>query len=153
MFVLLTNAINGLLLLLTAAAPLLPRPQKPGKQKRGKQKLGKSAFDFWLRSFLGIGIGVALAESGKHFSIWPGRPTFPSGHETLALAAGTCLVLWNPRWLAVVLPLAALQAWALVAGHFHRPVDVAGALITGILPPLGCHFYQKPLSDGGRNLH
>jgi membrane-associated phospholipid phosphatase len=144
MFILLTNAINGLLVLLAAAAPLLSRSQKLGKYKLEKQKLGKSAVDFWLRSLLGTGIGVALAESGKHFSVWPGRPTFPSGHETLALAAGTCLVLWNPRWLVIVLPLAALQAWALVAGHFHRPVDVAGALITGILPPLGCHFYKKP---------
>ena len=100
-----------------------------------------------MRSGLGIGIGVALAESGKHFQVWPGRDTFPSGHETLALAAGTCLAMRNPRWLAVALPLAALQAWALVAGHFHRPLDIAGALATGILPPLGCHFYrQRPAS-------
>ena len=90
-------------------------------------------------------MGVMLAESGKRFQIWPGRDTFPSGHETLALAAGTCLVLWHPRWLLLALPLTALQAWALVAGHFHRPVDVAGALISGILPPLGCHLYGKPL--------
>ena len=131
----LTNAINGLLLLLVAAAPLLPSSRKPRP----------SAFDFWLRSGLGIAIGVILAESGKRFEIWPGRDTFPSGHETLALAAGTCLVIGNPRRLALVLPLAALQAWALVAGHFHRTVYVAGALITGILPPLGCHFCKRPV--------
>ena len=135
MFGFLTNAINTGLLLLVAAAPLLAAPHK----------LSRSAFAFWLRSGLGIGIGVVLAESGKRFQVWPGRDTFPSGHETLALAAGTCLVAQNPRWLAVVLPLAAVQGWALVAGHFHRPVDIAGALVTGILPPLGCHFgKQRP---------
>ena len=125
MFAFLTNAVNTLLLILVAALPLLP-----GMKRR-------SAPEFWLRSGLGIGIAVVLAESGKHFEVWPGRPTFPSGHETLALAAGTCLVLRHPRWLVFVLPLTVLQGWALVAGHFHRPVDVAGALVTGVLPPLG----------------
>lgn len=133
MFSFLTNAFNALLLLLVAAAPLLPAPRK----------LSQSAFNYWLRSGLGIGIGVVLAESGKHFQVWPGRASFPSGHETLALAAGTCLVVQNPRWLAVALPLAALQAWALVAGHFHRPLDIAGALVTGIAPPLGCLLYKQ----------
>lgn len=132
MFVFLTNAVNALLLLLVAAAPLLPASEGKGKRE--------SAAAFWLRSGLGIGIAVMLAESGKRFVVWPGRPTFPSGHETLALAAGTCVVLRRPRWLVFVLPLAAFQAWALVAGHFHRPVDVAGAVVTGILPPLGAHL-------------
>ncbi len=135
MFALLTNAINLLLVFCIAAAPLLPA-----------KKRVQSAGQFWLRSVLGIGLAVTLAESGKHFSVWPGRPTFPSGHETLALAAGTCLALQNPRWLALALPLAAVQAWALVAGHFHRPVDVAGALATGILPPLACFSVKA----GGR---
>lgn len=129
----LTNAVNILLVSLVAAAPWL-RPH-PSRRK---------ALEFWVRSLLGIGIGVALAESGKHFQVWPGRPTFPSGHETLALAAGTCLAVRSPRWLALALPLAAFQAWALVAGHFHKPVDVAGALATGLLPPLGCHLLWKP---------
>lgn len=133
MFGFLTNAINALLLLLVTAAPLLPRPHKANT----------NVYDFWMRSFLGIGIGVVLAESGKHFVVWPGRPSFPSGHETLALAAGTCLVVRSPRWLALALPLAILQAWALVAGHFHTPKDIAGALVTGLLPPLGCHFYKR----------
>ena len=138
MFGLLTNAINVLLLLLVAAAPLLPAPQKPRRSAKA---------DFWLRSLFGIGISVALAESGKRFEVWPGRNTFPSGHETLALAAGTCLVVCSPRRVAWMLPLAALQGWALVAGHFHRPVDIAGALVTGILPPLGCHLYKQRPAD------
>jgi len=137
MFALLTNAINTLLLFCVAAAPLLP--SKNPKSKNSRQSAGQ----FWLRSIFGIGIAVVLAESGKHFSVWPGRPTFPSGHETLALAAGTCLALRNPRSLAFVLPLTVLQGWALVAGYFHGPVDVAGALATGILPPLACHFVKS----------
>lgn len=140
MFGLLTTTINALLLFLVAAAPLLP-----SRNFSSPHPSRCSAFDYWLRSLLGIGIGVALAEGGKHFQIWPGRDSFPSGHETVALAAGTCLALRSPRWLALVLPLAGLQAWALVAGHFHRPIDIAGALVTGILPPLCCHsFKQKP---------
>ena len=131
MFAFLTNAINTLLLMLVAAAPLLPL--KDANKAR-------SAGGFWLRSGLGIGIAVVLAESGKHFMVWPGRPTFPSGHETLALAAGTCLTLRHPRGLLLVLPLAVFQGWSLVAGHFHKPVDVAGAVVTGILPPLGTHL-------------
>ena len=133
----LTNAINGLLLFLVVAAPLLPPAKRPVK----------CIVPFWRRSFLGIGIGVALAECGKHFVIWPGRTNFPSGHETLALAAGVCLAVWNPRWLALALPLAAVQAAALVLGHFHRPVEVAGALVTGLVPPLACHFYKRPAAS------
>lgn len=132
MFSFLTNAINALLLLLVAAAPLLPSTET--------HQDAQSAREFWLRSGLGIGVAVLLAESGKHFEIWPGRPTFPSGHETLALAAGACLAVRRPRWLMLALPLAVFQGWALVAGHFHRPLDVAGAVLTGILPPLGTHL-------------
>jgi membrane-associated phospholipid phosphatase len=132
MFGFLTNAINAVLLCLVAAAPLLSWPKTHAR----------NAGPFWLRSFLGIGIGVALAEGGKRFAVWPGHSNFPSGHETVALAAGVCLAVRNPRWLALAAPLAAVQGWALVAGHFHRPADIAGALLTGLLPPLACHLYK-----------
>ncbi len=81
-----------------------------------------------------MGLAVALAEGGKRWQVWPGHPAFPSGHETLCLAAATCLVARDRRWLGLGLPLSALQAWALVRGHFHTPVEVAGALLTG--PPV-----------------
>ena len=126
----LTNAINILLVLLVGAAPLLLRR-------------GPGPLEYWLRSGLGIGIGVALAESGKHFEVWAGRPTFPSGHETLALAAGACLAVRDRRWLWLTVPLGGLQAWALIAGRFHQPVDVAGALLTGLIPPLLCHHLSR----------
>ncbi len=132
----LTNAINVVLLMLVAAAPFLPW--------RGPQAVkGRDVAEFWARSLVGMGVGVALAESGKKWEVWAGHPGFPSGHETLALAAATCLVCRDRRWLAVGIPLAALQAWALITGHFHTPEDVTGALVTGILPPLAAQWIGR----------
>ncbi len=126
----LTNAINYVLLLLVALAPFVTRR-------------GPGVIEFWARSLAGIGVGVALAESGKKWEVWAGHPAFPSGHETLALAAATSLACRDRRWLAVGVPLASLQAWALVTGHFHTPEDVTGALVTGIVPPLAAHFLGR----------
>ena len=115
---LLCDVINPVLAVCVAAAPLKsPRPWR-----------------FWAGSTVGIGLAVAAAEAGKRFEVWPGHPTFPSGHETFALAAGTLLIRHDPRWLAPVLILVLLLAWALVRAYYHAPVDVAGALLTG--PPL-----------------
>ena len=119
------STINPLLILCLLAAPFVPpRTRKPRTQ---------SAWEFWGRSLLGIGLATLLAESGKRFEVWPGHPSFPSGHETFCLAAAACLAARDRRWLCLGLPLAALMAWALVAARFHAPVDVAGALLTG--PP------------------
>lgn len=132
----LTNALNAVLLFLVALAPFLPW--------RGREAIsGRAVAEFWARSLAGIGVGVALAESGKKWEVWAGHPAFPSGHETLALAAATSLACRDRRWLAVGLPLAALQAWALVTGHFHTPEDVTGALVTGIVPPLAAHLLGR----------
>ena len=126
----LTNAINAVLLLLVALAPFVTRR-------------GSGVLNFWARSLVGMGVGVALAESGKRWEVWEGHPGFPSGHETLALAAATCLACRDRRWLAACVPLAALQAWALITGHFHTPEDVTGALVTGILPPLAAQWIGR----------
>ena len=126
----LTNAINVVLLLLVALAPFVTRR-------------GLGALNFWVRTLVGMGVGVALAESGKRWEVWAGHPGFPSGHETLALAAATSLACRDRRWLAAGVPLAALQAWALITGHFHTPEDVTGALVTGILPPLAAHLIKR----------
>ncbi|MBV9848391.1 MAG: hypothetical protein JO250_01770 [Armatimonadetes bacterium] len=114
----LCDVINPLLAVCVALAPV--RSPRPGA--------------FWARGVAGIGLAVAAAEAGKHWVVWPGHPTFPSGHETFALAAGTLLIRRDSRWLLPVLPLSLLLAWALVEAHYHQPVDVAGALLTG--PPL-----------------
>ena len=126
----LTNAINAVLLILVTAAPVIFR--HPG-----------SFFPFWLRSAAGLGLAVGLAESGKYFVVWPGHPSFPSGHETFALSLATSLVIWDRRWLALALPLAALQAWVLIIAHFHQPPDVVGSLFVGPPCALLCHFWKR----------
>ena len=114
----LANTINPVLAACVLVVPLKsPRP-----------------WSFWASGVVGIGLAVLAAEAGKRYMVWPGHPTFPSGHETFALAAGTLLIRHDVRWIAPVLPLTILLAWALVEAQFHFPVDVAGALLTG--PPL-----------------
>lgn len=117
----LANSINPVLALLVAAAPFVrPRHAAP--------------FRFWVAGMAAIGLPVALAEAGKAASIWPGHPSFPSGHETFALASAACLAFRNPYWLWIALPLCGLLAWALVVAQYHTPTDTAGALLLG--PPV-----------------
>lgn len=118
----LATGINPLLTVCVVLAPLAaPRPPE-------------RFWAFWARGVAGIGLAVVAAESGKYWRVWHGHPSFPSGHETFALAAGTLLIRRDRRWLFAVLPLVLLLAWALVAAGYHQPGDVAGALLTG--PPL-----------------
>ncbi len=126
---LIADSVNPATAFLMLAAPLVtPRPVR--------------APEYWVRCFLGIGLAVVLAESGKRWEVWPGHRGFPSGHETFCLAAVTCLAVRDARWLALGLPLSALMAWALVAAQYHTPVDVAGALLTGPAPALLCQLYR-----------
>ena len=99
--------------------------------------------EFWGRSALGLGLAVAVAEGGKHFQVWPGHAGFPSGHETYGLCVATNLVVWDRRWLALSLPLTMLLAVALVAARFHRPVDIAGAVLAGPSCALLCQFWRR----------
>jgi membrane-associated phospholipid phosphatase len=110
--VFIANCVNPILTVLLAAAPII-----------GMRK--SICWEFWGRSAL----------------VWPEHPSFPSGHETFGLCAATSLVFWDRRWLVIVLPLTILLAWALVAAHFHRPIDVAGALLVG--PPCAVLFQWK----------
>ena len=121
--------INYLLVTLLLLLPLLQN--KDDWRSRG---------EFWLRSALGIGLAVILAESGKHFVVLPGNPGFPSGHETFGLAAATSLALRDPTWLPNCLLLTGLLAWALITAHYHQPVDVAGALLIGPPSALLCQW-------------
>ena len=114
------TATNPTLTLLLVGAPFYtPRRTPP--------------WEFWGRSVLSISLAVAVAESGKRFEVWPGHPSFPSGHESFALAAVVSLACRDRRWLALGLPVALLMSWALVDAHYHAPVDVAGAWL--LAPP------------------
>ena len=117
---LIASATNPILTILLVGAPFYTeRRTGPG--------------EFWLRSGLGIGLAVALAEIGKRREVWAGHPTFPSGHEAFALAAAVSLAARDRRWLALGLPLTLLMSWALVAAHYHQPVDVLGSWL--LAPP------------------
>ena len=130
---LIASAINPISILLLLAAPLAPPRQGYVGENR----------EYWGRCVLGIGLAVALAEGGKRWEVWPGHPSFPSGHETFCLAAMTCLAARDPRWLALGLPLSLIMAWALIAAGFHTPTEVAGALLTGPGPALLCQWYKR----------
>ena len=129
---LVANTINPVTVLLILSAPFVtPR--------------GAGRWEYWGRCILGVGLAVILAESGKRWEVWPGHPSFPSGHETFCLAAVTSLAVRDRRWLRAGLPLAVVMAWALVAARFHTPIDVAGALLTGPGPALLCQSYRTRL--------
>ena len=125
--VLIANCVNPILTVFLAAAPFV-----------GIRK--SSCWEFWGRTALALGLAVVLAESGKYFQVWPGHPSFPSGHETFGLCAAANLALRNVRWLILGLPLTMLLAWALVDAHFHQPIDVVGALLVG--PPCAVLFQR-----------
>ena len=125
--VLIANCVNPILTALLAAAPFV-----------GIRK--SSCWEFWGRSALALALAVVLAESGKDFQVWPGHPSFPSGHETFGLCAVTNLALRDLRWLILGLPLLMVLAWALVDAHFHQPLDVVGALLVG--PPCAVLFQR-----------
>lgn len=130
---LIANAINPLSVLLLLGAPFVT--PRPGRIPR--------CWQYWGRCVLGVGLAVALAESGKRWEVWHGHPGFPSGHETFCLAAMTCLAARDLRWLVLGLPLSLLMAWALIAARFHTPIDVTGALLTGPGPALLCQLYKR----------
>lgn len=132
---LVADSVNPLSMLLILSAPFVT----PRRATR---------WEYWGRCVLGVGLAVILAESGKRWEVWPGHPSFPSGHETFCLAAVTCLAARDLRWLAVGLPLSLVMAWALVAAGFHTPVEVAGALLSGPGPALLCLLAGR----GGRKI-
>ena len=95
---------------------------------------------FYAACGLGIGVAVTLAELGKARVVWAGHPGFPSGHETFAAAAATCLVCWDRRWAWLAVPTVAAMGWALVESHYHTPEDIAGAVVLGPTVAWLCHW-------------
>ena len=89
-------------------------------------------FRFWIISAVAIGVATGLAELGKALVIWPGHPTFPSGHEAFGAATAMCIVARKGYWLPIVMILLLALAWGLVTVNFHSIVDVAAGLVLGI---------------------
>jgi membrane-associated phospholipid phosphatase len=121
----LSNAINPALTFLSLTAPWIDRRWNSSTTRRLR------TIPWMLASVAGIGLTVILAESGKHFSVWPGHPNFPSGHESFAASAATCLIVRDRRWAWVAVPLALTIGGALVAAGYHRPIEVVGGMILG----------------------
>lgn len=108
--------------------------EEPLRHQEGQQEKWPV---FWLRSVVSISAAVYLAEEGKRHIVFAGHPTFPSGHMTFATAAAACLVLQRgPRWLLLTAPLAAAIGVSLVIAGWHRPVDIAGGLLLGMIVPV-----------------
>jgi membrane-associated phospholipid phosphatase len=104
-------------------------------------------FKYWAACVLGIGAAVILAESGKYFVVWPGHPSFPSGHESFAISASVGLAAADRRWLWAVIPICLLMAWSLVSAGYHHPIDVAGAAIIAPWPPLAVFRFLRRRSS------
>jgi hypothetical protein len=109
---------------LIAQEPLLHEPKPRWKE----------TFLFWARAGAAIVITAALAELGKRAQIWPGHPTFPSGHMAQAAALCVSLVrLRGRRWAWLAVPLLPAMAWALWASHAHDLPEIFGGLVLGTL--------------------
>lgn len=130
---LLAEIVNPVFVLLLLAAPWIPRHKEEPPVK------------FWVGAALGIAVATVLAEQGKALPIWPGHETFPSGHETFGLAAGTALAGYDRDWLLFVVPLAVILGWALVTAGWHEPVDLVGAVLVGPPSSLFCRWMVKLL--------
>lgn len=122
----LSDGLNIALVFLIAQEPLL----LPASLPRG-ERFRRSAV-LYARSALAVALPVVLAELGKQYEIWPGRPGFPSGHATFAASTAMVLVLHRgSAWLAIALPLTVIVGVSLVYAGWHSPVEVAGGFILG----------------------
>ena len=94
----------------------------------------KRTFFVWGRTGAALVLTAILAELGKRVQIWPGHPTFPSGHMAQAAAFCVSLVrLRGKRWAWLGVPLLPAMAWALWASHAHDIPEILGGLVLGIL--------------------
>ena len=119
----LANSLNPLLIVCVFCAGIARRERDP-------------LWKYWGACILGIGAAVVLAEAGKYFAVWPGHPSFPSGHESFAVSSSACLAAADRRWLWAVVPICLIMGWALVAAGYHHPIDVAGAALLAPWPPI-----------------
>ena len=84
----------------------------------------------------------------------PGDFSFPSGHTMASFEAAVSIFLYNRRWGAAALVLAALIAFSRLYLFVHFPSDVLTGLVLGVVIALAVHkgvewlVRQKKEKDG-----
>lgn len=119
---LLSNCINPLLTLALLVAIILRRSDRPGS--------------FIMVSIASIAIAVFIAEHGKQYGVLPGDHRFPSGHQTYAVSTATCTIFRDRRFALFIVPICIIMGFSLVAAHWHKPIDVLGGTVLGMIVPL-----------------
>lgn len=69
----------------------------------------------------------------------PGDFSFPSGHTMASFEAAVSIFLYNRRWGAAALVLAALIAFSRLYLFVHFPSDVLTGLVLGVVIALAVH--------------
>ena len=69
----------------------------------------------------------------------PGDFSFPSGHTMASFEAAVSILLYNRRWGAAALVLAALIAFSRLYLFVHFPSDVLTGLVLGVVIALAVH--------------
>ncbi len=85
-----------------------------------------------LVGFVAALVAALVVLAAKTIEVWPGHPLFPSGHTAFAVTIAVFLVARDLRWLALVVPLLALLAVALVLARYHIVADIGGGLVVGL---------------------
>ena len=116
---LIAELVNPALAIVLLAAPWVPRRPE------------ESPWQFWATCLIALLIAWSIADNGKAHEVWSGHPTFPSGHESFAAAASTCLARYDRDWIWLMAPILAVFGWALVTAGYHDPEDIYGGLVVG----------------------
>ena len=86
----------------------------------------------------------------RALAVQPGSPSFPSSHTAVATAFVTALARRRPRLAALLAPLAATLALGRVRLRVHRPTDVLGGAVVGVLAGAAVRPVHRRLRRGRR---
>ena len=126
------------LLVWTGLLLAAPRLSGPGGDRRRFRVVG----------FAAALLAALITLAGKLLEVYPGNPLFPSGHTAYAVTIAVFLVARDRRWTALVLPLLALLAVALMLARYHIAADVAGGAAVGLA--VGIALCRTALVGTGR---
>ena len=129
------HGINPLLLGLFIVIPFTPL-----NASSNYKKLSGLAV-YFAAGIIAMGFASLLAELGKLHVVWPGKPWFPSGHQTLATTIAACIWVIAPNRLRPILILPVLlMSFGVVYLKWHEPIDAAGGIALGITVTIGLYW-------------